>query len=40
MDYKKNKEKIDIDWFPGYDLLITAFIIICIMALGVLKACG
>ena len=39
MANRKNKEKISIKWFPGHDLLITAFIVICVMALGILKAC-
>tara|TARA_R110000824_G_scaffold37417_1_gene114888 strand:+ start:1244 stop:1366 length:123 start_codon:yes stop_codon:yes gene_type:complete len=39
MDGKKDKEKVTIKWFPGHDLLITAFIVICVIALGILKAC-
>jgi hypothetical protein len=39
MGSKKNKEKITVKGFPGHDLLIAASIVICVTALGILKAC-
>jgi len=39
MANKKNKKKIDIKGFPGYDLHLTVIIIIGFVALGILKAC-
>jgi len=39
MGNRKNKKKINIKGFPGYDLHLTVFIIIGITALGILKAC-
>ena len=40
MGHKKNKKKIEVKGFPGYDLHITVFIIIGLVALGILKACN
>ena len=39
MANKKNKKKINIKGFPGYDLHLTVIIIIGFLALGILKAC-
>ena len=39
MASKKNKKKINIKGFPGYDFHLTVIIIIGVIALGILKAC-
>ena len=40
MASKKNKKKIDIKGFPGYDLHITIAIMISLGILMLIKACG
>jgi hypothetical protein len=39
MANKKNKKKINIKGFPGYDFQLTVIIVIGMITMGIMKAC-